>query len=137
MLVRPKLLKVTKNLAAIRATHIVVSVLAGVLLVAHISYLFAPPNSISLDLGYVSVIVATGVWLTGTAFLERLRDALFFHGTLSMILVGLVVAHAATSNVNIPSFLSEAMLGCTFVIMLANAVYHLRRAAPRPQQITR
>ena len=84
-----------------------------------------------MDLGYVSVAVAVAVWLTGTAFLERLRDSLFFHGALSSILIGLVMVHAATSSVNIPLFLVEIILGTTLVLMVANATYHFSRAVPK------
>jgi hypothetical protein len=131
MLLRSKLLKVTKNIAAIRGTHVAVSALAGAFLLVHIAYLFTPPISVPMDLGYVSVAVAIGVWLTGTAFLERLRDSLFFHGTLSSILVGLIMVHAATSSVNIPLFLVEVILATTLIIMVANATYHLNRAVPK------
>ncbi len=131
MLLRSKLLKVTKNIAAIRGTHIAVSALAGVFLLIHVAYLFTPPVSVSMDLGYVSVAVAVAVWLTGTAFLERLRDSLFFHGALSSILIGLVMVHAATSSVNIPLFLVEIILGTTLVLMVANATYHFSRAVPK------
>jgi hypothetical protein len=131
MLLRSKLLKVTKNIAAIRGTHVAISALAGIFLLVHIAYLFTPPISVSMDLGYVSVAVAVAVWLTGTAFLERLRDSLFFHGALSSILVGLVMVHAATGSANIPLFLVEIILGSTLVIMVANATYHLNRAVPK------
>lgn len=131
MLLRSKLLKVTKNIAAIRATHVAVSALAGVFLLIHVAYLFTPPVSVSIDLGYVSVAVAVALWLTGTAFLERLRDSLFFHGALSSILVGLIMVHAATSSVNIPLFLVEIILGTTLALMVANATYHFSRAVPK------
>jgi multisubunit Na+/H+ antiporter MnhE subunit len=92
-----------------------------------------------MDLGYIAVAVSIAVWLTGTAFLERLRDSLFFHGTLSSALAGLVMVHAATSNVNIPFVLSEIILGATLLIMLANATFHLSRAVPRgqPQRVAK
>ena len=131
MLLRSKLLKVTKNIAAIRGTHVAISALAGVFLIVHILYLFTPPISVSMDLGYVSVAVAVAVWLTGTAFLERLRDSLFFHGTLSSILIGLVMVHAATSSVNIPLYLVELILATTLILMLANATFHYNRAVPK------
>ena len=139
MLLRPKLLKVTKNIAAIRLTHVAISALAGVFMILHIAYLFALPISVSMDLGYLAVVVSIAVWLTGTAFLERLRDSLFFHGTLSSALVGLVMVHAATSNVNIPFVLAEIILGATLLVMLANATFHFSRAVPRgqPQRIAK
>lgn len=128
MLVRSKVLKVTKNLAAIRVFHIAISVAAGVFLVFHVASLFAPPVSLSMDMGYVAVAVSVAVWLSGTAFLERLRDSLFFHGVLSSVLVGVIMVHAATSSVNIPFIFSEIMLGTTLLVMFANAAYHLIRA---------
>lgn len=131
MLLRSKLLKVTKNLAAIRGAHVAVSALGGVFLLIHVAFLFTPPVSVAMDLGYISVAVAVAVWLTGTAFLERLRDSLFFHGALSSILIGLIMVHAAASSVNIPLFLVEIILGTTLILMVANATYHLSRAVPK------
>lgn len=130
MLLRTKLLKFTKNIFAIRVTHVGISALAGVFLVIHVAYLFALPVSVSLDLGYLAVGVSVTVWMTGTAFLERLRDSLFFHGALSTALVGLIMVHAATSNVNIPFVLSEIILVATLLVMLANATFQLKRAVP-------
>jgi hypothetical protein len=135
MLLRSKLLKVTRNIAAIRGAHVAASALAGAFLLVHIAYLFTPPSSVSMDLGYVSVAVSVAVWLTGTAFLEKLRDSLFFHGALSSILVGLIMVHAATASVNIPLFLVEIILGTTLIVMVANATYHLNRAVPRSRTV--
>ena len=133
MLLRPKLLKLTKNIAGIRVTHILISALAGVFMILHIAYSFLLPTNVSMDLGYFAVGISIAVWLTGTAFLERLRDSLFFHGTLSSALVGVVMIHAATANVNIPFVLSEIILGVTLFVMLVNATFHLNRAVPRGQ----
>ncbi len=133
MLVRSKLLKVTKNIAAVRAAHVAVSALAGIFMIAHIALLFTPPTSLPVDLGYASVALAVTVWLTGTAFLEKLRDSLFFHGSLSTVLAGLIMVHAATSSLDVPLMLAQTMLGLTLLIMVANAAYHLRRLATRPK----
>jgi hypothetical protein len=132
MLVRSRVLKVTRNLAAVRAAHVTISVLAGVFMIVHVSLLFLPPTTTAVDLGYLSVGVAAVVWLTGTAFLERLRDSLFFHSTLATVLVGLIMVHAATSSLEMPSLLSQGMLATTVMIMLANAAYQYRRAFARP-----
>lgn len=132
MLVRSRVLKVTRNIAAVRAIHVLISALAGVFIIVHVSLLFLPPMSVAVDLGYLAVGVAVVVWLSGTAFLERLRDSLFFHGTLSTILVGLIMAHAATSSLEMPALLSEGMLAMTVLIMFANAAYQYRRAVARP-----
>lgn len=132
MLIRSKLLKVTRNIAAVRGVHVAVSSLAGVFMIVHIALLFTPPITVAIDLGYASVAVSVAVWLTGTAFLERLRDSLFFHGTLSTILAGLIMVHAATATLDIPLLLSETMLALTVVIMVVNAAYHIRRVVGRP-----
>jgi len=128
MLLRSKLLTLTKNLNLIRGIHIAISTLAGAFLILHITYLFILPVSNGIILGYVAVGAAIVVWLSGAAFLERLRDSLFFHGSMTAVLVGLSVMHAATVSLNIPNLWAEIMLGGTILVMLANASYHLLRA---------
>lgn len=123
MLFRSKLLRLTKNLAAIRAIHVAVSTLAGSFLVVHLACLFSLPSSLGVLLGYFATGAALVVWVSGTAFLERLRDSLFFHGTLASSLVALALVHAATAGANIPYDLSEVMLGSTAVLMAANAAF--------------
>lgn len=132
MLFRSRLLKMTKNLAAVRGAHIAISFFAGVFMITHILYSFSLPTTLPIDLGYVSVGVSVVVWLTGTAFLQRLRDSLFFHGTLSTILAGLIMVHAATSSANIPLLMVQTFLGLTVVIMVVNAAYHIHKATARP-----
>lgn len=127
MLMRPALLKLTRNIMAIRVVHISLSTLAGVLLIVHVAYLFSPPVTTGIDLGYASIGIALMVWISGTAFLERLRDSLFFHGTLASLLVALALAHAATASTALPFDLSQAMLGGTAAILLANAAYQLQK----------
>ena len=131
MLLRSKLLTLTKNLNLIRGIHIAISTLAGAFLILHITYLFALPVSNGLIIGYISVGVAVIVWLSGAAFLERLRDSLFFHGSMTSVLVGLSVMHAAVLGFNIPPLWALVMLGGTILVMLANASYHLLRAVSR------
>jgi hypothetical protein len=131
MLLRSKLLKLTKNLFMIRVTHIAISTLAGSFLVLHIAILFSPPASTGIILGYASLIVSVIVWITGTAFLKKLRDSLFFHGTLATILIALTIVHAAIASPNIPFFFSQIMLGATVVLMTANASVQLWRAFSR------
>ena len=118
----------TKNLFSIRVIHIAISSLAGLFLILHIYYLFSPPISNGIILGYASLIVSMIVWITGTAFLEKLRDSLFFHGTLATILIALSLIHAATLSPNIPPLWSQIMLGAVVLLMMANASLHLIRA---------
>ena len=128
MLLRSKLLTLTKNLNLIRGIHIAISTLAGIFLILHITSLFTLPVSNGIILGYAAVGLSVIVWLSGTAFLERLRDSLFFHGSMTSVLVGLSVMHAAVVSLNIPTLWAQLMLGGTVLVMLANASFHLVRA---------
>ena len=128
MLLRSKVLKLTKNIALVRASHLVISALAGLFLALHISTLFLPPISTGIILGYGAVIASVIAWLTGTAFLEKVKDSLFFHGVLSSILIPLSMMHAATTSTNFPAYWSQVILAGTTVVVFANAALHIRRA---------
>lgn len=128
MLLRSKLLKVTKNIALIRGSHLVISTLAGLFLALHISSLFLPPVSTGIMLGYGAVAISGIAWLTGTAFLEKVKDSLFFHGVLSSVLIPLSMLHAATASANIPAYWSQVLVGGTAAVVFANATLHIRRA---------
>lgn len=128
MLLRSKLLKVTRNVVLLRVIHVILATLAGLFLALHISTLFLPPASTGILLGYGSVAASVVAWLTGTAFLEKVKDSLFFHGVLSSLLIPLALMHAATSSTNIPPYWSQVMLGATAGVVLANAALHVKRA---------
>jgi hypothetical protein len=127
MLIRSALLKRYRNLPAIRAVHLGLSILAGTLLILHISLLFSWPSTPGLALGYASFAVAMSVWVSGTAFLEKLRDSLFFHGTLASLLVALALVHGAISSTDIPFEFTQVMLASSSAILIVNALYHLRK----------
>ena len=127
MLLRSRLLKLT-SIAAVRTLHLLVSTLAGLFLALHISAQFLPPVSTGIILGYGAVIVSVVAWLTGTAFLEKVKNSLFFHGVLSSILIPLSLMHAATSGVNFPLYWSQLILAATAFVVFANAAVHIRRA---------
>lgn len=128
MLLRSKLLKVTKNIALIRAIHVVVSTSAGLFLALHVSTLFLPPASAGVVLGYGAVAASVVAWVTGAAFLEKVKDSLFFHGVLSSILIPLAMMHAVSTGTNIPAYLYQVLLGGTAAVVFANAGLHLWRA---------
>ncbi|HYC27111.1 MAG TPA: hypothetical protein VEB67_03720 [Nitrososphaerales archaeon] len=134
MLLRSELLKLTKNLALVRVLHLSTSTIAGLFLVLHISYLFLPPVSTGLIVGYAAVIVSAVAWLTGTAFLQRVKDSLFFHGVLSSILIPLALIHAATSGANISTALAEVLLAGSAAVVFANAGLHIKRALGSPKR---
>ena len=128
MLLRSKLLKLTKKIALIRATHLMISTLAGLFLALHISSQFLPPVSTGIMLGYGAVIISVVAWITGTAFLEKVKDSLFFHGVLSSVLIPLSMMHAATAGINIPTSLAQAIIAATAGVIFANAALHIKRA---------
>ncbi len=128
MLLRSKILKLTRNIALVRASHLVISALAGLFLALHISSQFLPPTSTGIILGYGAVIISVVAWLSGTAFLEKVRDSLFFHGVLSSVLIPLSMMHAATAGVNIPMYWSQVIVASTAGVVFANAALHIKRA---------
>ena len=94
MLLRRRILKYTKNLDLLRRLHIYVSTLGGLFLVLHVAYFITYPLTTAVLLGYVSATMAGVVWITGTAFLERFKDSLFYHGSLSLAAISMMVIHA-------------------------------------------
>ena len=129
MLLRSKLLKVTRNIALVRVIHMAVSTLAGLFLALHISTLFLPPVSTGVILGYGAVAASVVAWLTGAAFLEKVKDSLFFHGVLSSNLIPLTLMHAATTSTNMPPYFFQLLLAGSAAVVFANATLHILRAA--------
>ncbi len=115
MLLRRRILKRFKNLDLLRRAHIAVAGGGGLFLVLHVAYFITWPLNIEILLGYLSATLALVVWLTGTAFLERFRDSLYFHGTLSLSAISLMVIHSAAAGVNVPFAFAEVVLGGTTV----------------------
>ncbi len=124
MLGRKRLLKYTRNLDLLRKIHILFSLLGGLFLTLHVAYFIAYPLTSAVMLGYVSAAVAGVVWVTGTAFLERFRDSLFYHGTLSLAAISMMVIHAASAGINIPISISYIVLALTSSIMIVKAYEH-------------
>ena len=116
MLMRKRILKRFKNLELLRRVHIAVASLGGLFLVLHVAYFISYPLSLEIFLGYVSASLALVVWLTGTAFLERFRDSLYFHGTLSLSAISLMVIHSAAAGLNVPFAFAEVVLGGTTAV---------------------
>jgi hypothetical protein len=123
MLMRKRILKRFKNLELLRRVHIGVASLGGLFLVLHVAYFVSYPLSLEIFLGYLSATLALVVWLTGTAFLERFRDSLYFHGTLSLSAISLMVIHSAAAGLNFPFAFAEVVLGGTTAV----AVYKTTR----------
>jgi hypothetical protein len=124
MFFRGKIVRRIKNLSLIRTIHIVISALAGLFLVLHVAYYITYPVNVGIYVGYVAFGTSLVVWLTGTGFLEKVKDSLLFHGSLSIGFVSLVLIHAASSGVNIPFVVSVPMILATIGILVANIGYH-------------
>ncbi len=129
MLLRAYLLKATKSLSAVRGIHVFVSTAAGVFLALHISALYLPPDSTGLVLGYATVIAAFAAWLTGTAFLTKVKDSLFYHGVLSASLLPLALMHVALSSTNLLFLWTQVLLAGAAGVALVNAGAHAMKAA--------
>jgi hypothetical protein len=125
MLLRRQILKRFKNLDLIRRLHIGVASLAGLFLVLHVAYFFSYPITLEVFLGYVSAAIALVVWMTGTAFLERFRDSLYFHGTLSLSAIALIVIHSASAGFNVPFAVAEVVLAGTTAVAIFKTLQYV------------
>jgi hypothetical protein len=125
MLLRKRILKRFKNLDLMRRVHIVVAALGGLFLVLHVACFITWPLNAEILLGYVSATLALVVWLTGTAFLERFRDSLYFHGTLSLSAISLMVIHSAAAGLNVPFAIAEVVLGGTTVVAIYKTTIYI------------
>lgn len=125
MVMRGKILKKVKKLSITRGIHIAISTLAGLFIILHVSFFITYPINIGVILGYVAFAIAIVVWLTGTAFLEMVKDSLIFHSSLSIVLIAVILMHAASTSVNIPSTISEIILVSTVAILLTNMSYQV------------
>ena len=124
MLLRRRILKRFKNLDLLRRVHIAVAALGGLFLVLHVAYFITWPLNVEIFLGYASATLALVVWVTGTAFLERFRDSLYFHGTLSLSAISLMVIHSAAAGLNVPFAFAEVVLrGTTTVAIYKTTQY--------------
>lgn len=127
MLIRKKLLKLTKNLELLRKIHIYIAGLGGMFLVLHVAYFITWPLTTAIVLGYVSAAMAGAVWLTGTAFLERFRYSLFYHGSLSFAAISLMVIHAAGAALNFPIIFAYGVLLLATVAVIYKALRHTKK----------
>jgi hypothetical protein len=127
MLARRRLLRYTKNLNLLRKVHVYAATLTGLFLVLHVAYFVSYPITDAVLLGYGSAALAIFVWITGTAFLEKFRDSLFYHGTMSLSTIGLMTVHAAGAGVNIPVDAALVVLASVATITLIKTQAHLSK----------
>jgi len=128
MVARKTILRTFRNLEAIRKVHIAISSFAGIFLLLHVAYFATYPLDSGVLLGYAAAASILVVWLTGTAFLERFRDSLFFHGTLTTAAVALIVLHSSVSGINLPFAFDEvvtALVASTTLILGARQAWRM------------
>lgn len=130
MLLRRRILKRFKNLELLRRVHLAVAGLGGLFLILHVAYFISWPLSLEILLGYISATLALVVWLTGTAFLERFRDSLYFHGTLSLSAISLMVIHSAATGLNVPLAFAEVVLGGTTAVAVFKTTQYIGKMRP-------
>lgn len=126
MYARGPLLKKFKRLDLIRQFHIFVSTAAGVFLILHVLSFVTYPVNIGIYVGYASFASIFIVWLTGTAFLERVRDSLLFHGSLSLAAITLALIHASATAI-MPIVVAYSTLVCASSVAIANAAFHFQK----------
>jgi hypothetical protein len=114
----------------LRSVHVVIAALSGLFLILHIAYFLVLPIGFPIQLGYVSTGLIVVVWLTGAAFLERLKDSLFYHGSLSLASISLMVFHAFGSGGNIPLEFGEIAIGTCVFLLIVRTINHLSRIIP-------
>ncbi|MDG6940255.1 MAG: hypothetical protein JRN39_07635 [Nitrososphaerota archaeon] len=127
MVMRSRLLKMTRNINMLRTVHLAMATSAGLFMVLHVAYYISYPLSLGIVFGYASAAVSFVVWVTGTAFLQRIRETLFVHSTLSIVFLGMVLVHIASTSVNLPPQFSYVLLACVAAIALLNASQVLPR----------
>jgi len=127
MLFRRQILKRFRNLELMRRLHIAIASLGGLFLILHVAYFVSYPVTLEILLGYLSAGLALVVWVTGTAFLERFRDSLYFHGTLSLSAISLMVIHSSAAGLNIPFALAEVTLGGTTAVAIFKTTQYIQK----------
>jgi hypothetical protein len=115
----------------LRNLHVAVSVSALMFLSLHISLLFSLPVTVPLDLGYGAFALGLVLWLTGVGFLERNRDSFFLHGSLAIAVISLILVHAASSGVNIPTLAALPVIFASGAVALVSAGYNMRKLRTR------
>ena len=123
-LIRGRLLFMT-NLLLVRRAHMITALLGGLFLALHVAYLISYPMNGAIVLGYIAVAVALFLGITGTSYLQRFREARFYHGPISLAAIALMTIHAAGSGFNLPVWMATATLAATAGLVFTFAARQL------------
>ena len=93
-----------------RRAHTFTALLGGLFLVLHVAYLISYPMNGAIVLGYIAVAVALFLGLTGMSYLQRFREARFYHGSISLAAIALMAIHAVGSGFNLPAWIAAVTL---------------------------
>lgn len=115
------------NLKLLRRGHTIIALIAGLFVVIHIAYFITYPINDAILLGYVAIAGALFFGLTGMSYLQRLREARFYHGSMTLPAVALITVHAVGSGFNLPVWIATVALGVTAGVVFATAARHLRK----------
>ena len=123
---RRRLLLRGTSLTRVRWAHLCLSIGAAAALAVHVSLFVGFPLTAGVFLGYAAFAAGLAVWLTGSAFVERVRDSIVFHGQLTIVLLALILAHAVTSSATLAPVAPMA-LGGVSLVAVANGAYHISK----------
>jgi hypothetical protein len=121
--IRGRLLYLT-NLMLLRRAHMILAALGGLFLVLHVVYLVTYPLNDAIVLGYVAVMVAVFLGLTGISYLQKFREVRYYHGSISLSAIALMAIHAVGSGFNLPVWVATGALLVTAAVVFAVAARH-------------
>jgi len=112
------------NLKLIRKGHTWIALLGGLFVIIHVAYFISYPINNAIILGYLAVAAALFLGLTGTAYLQRFREARFYHGSMTLAAIALITVHAVGSGFNLPAWLATFTLAVTAGVVFVIATRH-------------
>ena len=115
------------NLKLLRRGHTIIALLGGLFVVIHIAYFITFPINDAILLGYVAIATALFLGLTGTTYLQRFREARFYHGSMTLPAIALISVHAVGSGFNLPVWIATVALGVTASVVFVIAARYARK----------
>lgn len=113
------------NQKLLRRGHTAIALLGGLFVVVHVAYFIDYPVNEAILLGYFAIATALFLGFTGTTYLQRFREARFYHGSMTLPALALITVHAVGSGFNLPIWVATAALavtaGVAFVMAARNA----------------
>ncbi len=122
-LIRGRLLHLT-NLMLVRRAHMIIALLGGLFLVLHVAYLISYPLNGAIVLGYIAVVAALFLGITGISYLQKFREARYYHGSVSLAAIALMAVHAVGSGFNVPVWVATVTLVVTAGVVFTIAARH-------------